>query len=133
MSAVARTMTRADRAFAAAAAVCGAFAVLLGAFGAHALQGHLDAAALQTWRTAVDYQFWHALALLVVATQAAPPRHARAIAILFFAGIVLFCGSLYALALGAPRAIGVITPIGGFGLISAWLLLATGYLRSRAQ
>jgi len=126
-------VTHADRKFAAAAALCGAFAVLLGAFGAHALQGRLDAAALQTWRTAVDYQFWHALALLVVVSQAPPPRHARAVAILFVAGIALFCGSLYALALGAPHAIGVITPFGGLALICAWLLLAKGFLRSREQ
>lgn len=133
VSAAPQTATRAYRAFASAGAVCGAFAVLLGAFGAHALQGRLDAAALQTWHTAVDYQFWHALALLVIATQASPPRHARAAAILFCVGIVLFCGSLYALALGASRAIGAVTPFGGLALICAWLLLAIGLLRSREQ
>ncbi|HSE12042.1 MAG TPA: DUF423 domain-containing protein, partial [Rudaea sp.] len=85
-----------------AAAAFGALAVVLGAFGAHALRGQLDAQSMQLWHTAVDYQFWHALALLGLA--AAPASRWRLIGSLAFSlGIVLFCGSLYALALGAPR------------------------------
>ncbi len=109
------------------AAVLGAAAVALGAFGAHALRGTLDDHALAIWHTAVDYQFWHALALLGVGVLARD----RPTSTLFFAasafviGSVLFCGSLYALALGAPRFIGAITPLGGVGLIAGWLALAT--------
>jgi uncharacterized membrane protein YgdD (TMEM256/DUF423 family) len=124
-----RAAAPALRIFAVIAAVAGALAVTLGAFGAHALRGVLDDAALQVWRTAVDYQFWHALALLLVATQLREMRYARAAAVLFCAGIALFCGSLYALALGAPRLVGAITPLGGIAFIAGWLALAWGCLR----
>jgi len=110
-----------------AAAALGAAAVALGAFGAHALRGHLDETSLQVWHTAVDYQFWHALALLAIAgfAPAHGARRWRASGNTFIAGVTLFCGSLYALALGAPHWIGAITPLGGIGLISGWLLLAS--------
>ena len=99
----------------------GASAVALGAFGAHALRGSLDAAAMTTWHTGVEYHFWHALALLVAAVGLREGR-ARNVAIgAFAAGIVLFSGSLYALALGAPRMVGVITPVGGVAFITGWL------------
>lgn len=117
------------RAYAVVAALLGAVAVMLGAFGAHALRANLDAAALQTWHTAVEYQFWHALALLWVATQGRSLPHARWIASLYAAGVGLFCGSLYALALGAPRMAGAITPFGGMAFIFAWLLLAWNLVR----
>ena len=117
------------RELAIAGALCGACAVLLGAFGAHALRAQLDPSALQTWHTAVEYQFWHALALLVVATQARASRRARLVGALFGVGVVLFCGSLYALALGAPHWIGAITPIGGAAFVAGWLLLAWSWLR----
>ena len=111
------------------AAVFGILAVMLGAFGVHALRGQLDAAALQVWHTAVDYQFWHALALLGLA--AAPPSRWRAAgSIAFGTGIVLFCGSLYALALGAPRWIGAITPVGGLAFIAGWVCLGGAFWRS---
>jgi uncharacterized membrane protein YgdD (TMEM256/DUF423 family) len=117
------------RVFGIAAATFGAAAVLLGAFGAHALRSYLDAASLQIWHTAVEYQFWHALALLAVAVHA--PAHAwhwwRAAGIAFVGGILLFCGSLYALALGAPRWIGAITPLGGVAMIAGWILLAIAF------
>jgi uncharacterized membrane protein YgdD (TMEM256/DUF423 family) len=115
------------RSFGIAAASLGAAAVALGAFGAHALRGHLDDAALQIWHTAVEYQFWHVLALLVVAAFA--PRHGagwwRASAWAFIAGTLLFCGSLYALALGAPHWVGILTPCGGVALIAGWIMLGT--------
>lgn len=111
------------------AAPFGALAVMLGAFGAHALHGQLDAPALQLWHTAVDYQFWHALALLGLA--AAPASRWRVASSLSFStGIILFCGSLYALALGAPRLIGAITPLGGLALIAGWLCLVAAFWRS---
>jgi uncharacterized membrane protein YgdD (TMEM256/DUF423 family) len=111
------------------AATAGALAVVLGAFGAHALHGQLDADALQIWHTAVDYQFWHALALLGLA--AAPASRWRFVGALAFSlGIILFCGSLYALALGAPRLIGAITPLGGLSLLAGWLCLGGAFWRS---
>jgi uncharacterized membrane protein YgdD (TMEM256/DUF423 family) len=109
-----------------AGAIAGAAAVALGAFGAHALRSELDVAALSTWHTAVEYQFWHALALLAcgVLARHREDRPLRLAAFAFAAGIVVFCASLYALALGAPRWIGAITPIGGVAFIAGWLALA---------
>jgi len=124
--------TSASPVFAALAASLAGLAVVAGAFGAHALQGHIDATALQTWHTAVEYQIWHALALLVVALHASRIRHARWVCGLFVVGIALFSGSLYALALGAPRMFGIVTPFGGVAFIAAWGLLAYG-LRRRAS
>ncbi|HEY0231476.1 MAG TPA: DUF423 domain-containing protein [Dokdonella sp.] len=117
-----------------AGAVAGAVAVALGAFGAHALRGMLDERALSTWHTAVDYQFWHALALLAVGllTRATSTRASKVAAIAFVAGIVLFCGSLYALALGAPHLLGVITPVGGIAFIAGWIALAVHVSRDAA-
>lgn len=111
--------------------------VVLGAFGAHALTARLSPAQLETWDTAVLYQFVHALALLVTgvlthsasAFQMAPSAPARASAA-FIAGVLLFSGSLYALALGAPRWLGPVTPIGGAALIVGWLLLIAGLLKA---
>jgi uncharacterized membrane protein YgdD (TMEM256/DUF423 family) len=115
----------------AAASLLGAFAVVLGAFGAHALRGVLDEQALATWHTAVDYQFWHALALLAVGLLAR--THAstalRIAATAFVAGSVLFCASLYALALGSPHWIGAITPFGGVLLIGGWIALGAHAMR----
>ncbi len=122
------------RGFAVLAACLGALAVALGAFGAHALRGHLDDVALQVWRTAVDYQFWHALALLAISQSSnAAPRWLRASAAAFVVGVALFCGSLYALALGAPHLVGAITPFGGIALIAGWLLLVIAFLRGAKQ
>jgi len=109
-----------------AGAFAGAVAVMLGAFGAHALRTVLDAGAIGTWHTAVEYQFWHALALLAVGV-IAQRRQDRALhlaAYAFAIGIVLFCASLYALALGAPRWIGAITPLGGGAFVVGWIALA---------
>lgn len=100
----------------------GASAVILGAFGAHALRDVLDARGTELWHTAVSYHFWHALALVFAVTAAA--GFARRIAIASFAiGMVIFCGSLYALALGAPRWFGAITPLGGVAFIVGWIAL----------
>lgn len=109
-----------------AAALAGAAAVAFGAFGAHALRAMLDEQALATWRTAIDYAFWHALALLGTAALARDgvTRALAIAAIAFVVGIVLFSGSLCALALGAPRGVGIITPFGGVAFIVGWLALA---------
>ena len=103
-------------------------AVVLGAFGAHALKSRLGTDALAVWQTAVQYHFWHALALLAVPRLTG--RWARASGWLFVAGVLLFSGSLYALALGAPRVLGVVTPLGGGALILGWLAFAVAAIRA---
>jgi uncharacterized membrane protein YgdD (TMEM256/DUF423 family) len=111
-----------------AATALGAAAVLSGAFGAHALRGHLDENALSIWHTAVEYQFWHVVALLAIAGFAPPndSRWSRA-SYLMIAGIILFCASLYALALGAPTWVGVVTPVGGVLLVIGWIVAGVAF------
>ena len=115
----------------AIAALLLALATVSGAFGAHALKSHLAAERLQLWETAVRYHFYHALGLLGVglALRSLAGGALRIAAALIIAGIVLFSGSLYALALGAPRALGALTPIGGLAWIAAWALFAWAMLR----
>ena len=108
-------------------------AVVLGAFGAHGLRGRLDAYSMDIYERAVFYQFIHALGILVV------PLFTRAGALsesavgwvcgLLLAGILIFSGSLYFLALSGVRMFGAITPIGGLSFITAWFLLAFRLLR----
>lgn len=102
--------------------IAGASAVLLGAFGAHALRGVLDGRGVELWHTAVNYHAWHALALVLTAALERG-RSGRVALLAFGVGIVLFSGSLYALALGAPRWVGIITPFGGLAFVVGWLAL----------
>lgn len=102
--------------------IAGASAVLLGAFGAHALRDVLDPAHRELWRTAVEYHAWHALALALAAALGAG-RAGRCATVAFAFGIALFSGSLYALALGAPRWVGVVTPLGGIAFVAGWIAL----------
>lgn len=114
------------------ACVAAVTAVGLGAFGAHALRGRIDADAIAVWRTAVDYQMWHALALLAIAALSRDcplSRSKVAAAMAFTCGMLIFSGSLYALALGAPRWLGAITPLGGGAFLLGWLLLGWGFMR----
>jgi uncharacterized membrane protein YgdD (TMEM256/DUF423 family) len=109
-------------------ALFAAAGVAAGAFGAHALRGRLSTEMLAVFETGVRYHLIHALALLAVglaSTRWASPAVALA-GWLFCAGVVLFSGSLYLLALGGPRALGAITPIGGVAFIAGWLILAYG-------
>ena len=88
---------------------------------------------LAVYHTAVQYHFWHALALLGVAVASPHLPHSlwlRSAGWLFVAGLLLFCGSLYALAFGAPRQTGLVTPLGGLCFILAWLAFAVAGLRS---
>lgn len=94
--------------------------VALGAFGAHALKGRLSPEALAVFETGVRYQAYHALALLLLAALRGPDRAAWC----FVGGIVLFSGSLYALALTGVRWLGAVTPLGGLLFLAGWLLLA---------
>ncbi|MBE1161681.1 DUF423 domain-containing protein [Dyella acidiphila] len=112
------------------AGVAGASAVLLGAFGAHGLRDVLDGAHRELWHTAVEYHFWHALAL-AVAVAWSRGKAARVAVWALAIGIVLFSGSLYGLALGAPRWLGIVTPFGGVSFMLGWLAL--GYSLKRAD
>jgi uncharacterized membrane protein YgdD (TMEM256/DUF423 family) len=111
------------------AGVLGATGVALGAFGAHALKGTLEGAGMRgTWETAVQFQLLHACALLGFAAWLRAPGPAGRCAPwavrLWIAGTLLFCGSLYVLALGGPRGFGPVTPLGGAALIAGWVLAA---------
>jgi uncharacterized membrane protein YgdD (TMEM256/DUF423 family) len=112
------------------AGILGATGVVLGALGAHALKGALLAAGTRdVWETAVTFQLVHAAALLGFAGWLKPPGPPRngcaAWAVrLLVAGTVLFSGSLYGLAFGAPRWLGPATPLGGLALIGGWILAA---------
>ena len=115
----------------ACAALLGACAIACGAFGAHALKSRLSADSLALWQTAAQYHLWHVLALVaagLIAIHVQRPLVTIA-AVLFAIGIALFSGSLYALALGAPRAVGIATPAGGIAFIAAWLCLAAAVLQ----
>ncbi len=109
-------------------------AVLLGAFGAHSLKAVLTAKQLATFQTGVHYQFIHSLALVligVLGTTANPPldEKLKTPGKFFIAGILLFSGSLYALALGGPRFMGPVTPLGGLCFMIGWFTLASRFLR----
>ena len=109
------------------AAIFGIIAVIFGAFGAHALKAQLSATALENWKTAVNYQFVHALALLLLATLPTT-TFIRLSAWFFTLGIVCFSGSLYLLSLREILTInaafvGPITPIGGLFFIIGWVCL----------
>ena len=121
-----------EKPFFATGALLGCLAVAAGAFGAHALQTRLAPERLALFELAARYQLMHALALLVTAwaAQRWPGGLVHSAGWLFVIGVLIFCGTIYALALGAPRILGAVTPIGGMSLIAAWLLLALAALRS---
>ena len=119
----------------AVGAILMAVAVMLGAFGAHGLRGKLDDYSMGVYDRAVFYHFVHALGLLVVPLfvrlGTLPEATGRWVAMLLVAGILLFSGSLYALALSGVRILGAVTPFGGISFIAAWALLAWGLYRGR--
>ena len=102
--------------------------VALGAFAAHGLKARLSDKMLSAFQTGADYQAYHSLAILVIvilastASEARPRRYLRTSISLMLAGIVLFSGSLYALALSGITKLGMITPIGGVLFLLAWFL-----------
>jgi uncharacterized membrane protein YgdD (TMEM256/DUF423 family) len=110
--------------------------VALGAFGAHGLRDKLDAYSLSVYEKAVFYHFLHALGILIVAllarSSAITPRVENQVGWLLLAGIILFSGSLYALAISGVRVLGAITPLGGLAFIAGWLLLAYYAFRARS-
>jgi uncharacterized membrane protein YgdD (TMEM256/DUF423 family) len=111
-------------------AVMAAFGVLVGAFGAHALSG-LPPQALGWWHTATQYLFIAAFGVMLAALLEPDRALARGPAMVLLAGAGLFCGSLYAMALGAPRWLGMVTPIGGLALVAGFLWLALRGCRRR--
>jgi uncharacterized membrane protein YgdD (TMEM256/DUF423 family) len=120
----------------ASGAIFLAVAVGLGAFGAHGLKDRLDAYSLGIWEKAVFYHFIHSMGVLVVSML---PRSgsfavgsASNVCWLLIAGVLVFSGSLYTLALTGVRSLGAITPIGGVCFIAAWLLLAYYFIAQRA-
>lgn len=117
----------------------GALAVALGAFGAHALQPLLDEKLRHTYETAVQYHFYHTLALVftVLYSKNQCPPLLRKAQSFFFVGLFLFCGSLYTMALlyvsgySGWRYLGMITPLGGLSFIVGWLLLFYFFLKPK--
>lgn len=111
------------------AGILGASGVALGAFGAHALKGVLDGPKTALWQTASNYHLLHAVALaalaaLIAVQQPERPMVAKMAVITLSVGTALFSGSLYGLALGAPKIVGAVTPLGGVCLIIGWLMMA---------
>jgi len=121
-----------ERMFFIAGAILALVAVAAGAFGAHSLAARIPADRLDTFEIAVRYQMYHALGLFVVAwaAQRWPGGSAPLAGWLFLAGILIFGGTLYGIALGGPRWLGAITPIGGASFIAGWAVLAVTAFRS---
>jgi uncharacterized membrane protein YgdD (TMEM256/DUF423 family) len=122
-----------------AAGVLGLTGVTLGAMGAHALKATLiERGMTQAWETAARYHLIHAVALLALAGwnghthTAVPERRARWIAWYWCAGVILFSGSLYAIALGGPSFLGPVTPLGGVLLMIGWLLVTLSAFAKRS-
>ena len=117
-----------DRVFFALGAIAAFIGVALGAFAAHGLKSRLDANMMATFEIGVRYHMYHALALLGVAWACTrwPNVFTTSAGWLFIAGIVVFSGSLYALALTGVRSLGAITPLGGLAFLAGWICLAWG-------
>jgi len=111
-----------SRLWLALAALLGATGMAFGAGGAHSLRALIVPEYLATFETGVRYQLIHAVVLLALALQA-ERRRVGVSASLFTLGVLLFSGSLYALALGAPTRVGIVTPFGGVALLLGWLSL----------
>ena len=120
----------------ATAATALALAVIFGAFGAHGLRDRLDAYSTSVYEKAVLYHFFHALGMLFVSLMPKlgylSGRQANWVCALLLAGVVLFSGSLYVLAVTRIPTLGIITPFGGLSFIAAWLALAWMLLRNQA-
>jgi uncharacterized membrane protein YgdD (TMEM256/DUF423 family) len=114
-----------EKTFLLIGALAGFVAVAFGAFGAHALRGRLSPEMLAVFETGVRYEMYHALAILAIGLSTARPGSwlVSTAGWLFTAGIVLFSGSLYALALTGTTAFGAITPLGGLAFLAGWACL----------
>ncbi len=121
-----------ERAFFALGALSAGLGVATGAFGAHGLRARVTPELLAVFETGVRYQMYHAFGLLAVAWAVGrwPGSNAGAAGWLFVVGTVLFSGSLYVLALGGPRWLGAVTPIGGLCFLAGWARLAWAGVRA---
>ncbi len=119
------------RALIGAGALLGFIGVAAGAFGAHAIRERVSVERLDNWKTAADYQLWHALATIAAGLIAVrwASGSAAAAGWCFVAGVVVFSGSLYGLALTDRRKLGAITPIGGVLFLVGWALLVVAAIR----
>jgi len=113
-------------------------AVACGAFGAHALKAALSPEAMAQWKTAVEYQFYHGLGLMLLAALAGhlPAGKVNAVRMLFIGGVLLFCGSIYLLSTrellgteGLTPVLGPVTPLGGLLFLAGWMVLFLTALR----
>ncbi len=123
------------RSWMAVGAIFGLLSVVAGALAVHSLRGVLDAGALNTFETAARFQMYHALALLATGLLAGRGT-SRLISLaggLFTAGIVIFSGSLYILALTGIGLFGAVAPVGGVSLIAGWTALVFGILGSKGR
>ena len=121
----------------ATAAVLLGLAVGIGAFGAHGLKGRLDDYSMGIYEKAVLYNFFHALGLLIVSilprVGAITESAGTWVCALLLAGILLFSGSLYALALSGNKMLGAVTPFGGVAFLAAWFMLAFWLMKGVAR
>lgn len=120
------------RTFIVFGAISAATSVAVGAFGAHGLRGKISDEMLTVFETGARYQMYHALGLILIGLYATERSHTLLTSSgwLMVAGTVLFCGSLYGLALGGPKILGPITPLGGLSFMIAWGLFAFVALRT---
>jgi len=118
------------------ASISGFLSVALGAFGAHGLKGKVSESLLSAFQTGTHYQMFHTLALLALALLAMQleniPKAMVVSACAWMAGIILFSGSLYGLALGGPGWLGPVTPLGGLLLMIGWLSLTVAFTTARS-
>jgi len=116
--------------------ICALLAVVFGAFGAHAVRGMITPDLFAAYQTGAQYQFYHALGIIAIGIVSAFPPTRRCIQIagwLMLAGIVLFSGSLYLLALTGVRLLGAVTPLGGIAFIAAWATFVVSLLRDKSR
>ena len=115
-------------------AISGALAVLLGAFGAHLLKQMISPEMLEVYKTGIQYQFYHTFALLVVGIlmNIKPTKTLKWSGYLFMAGIIVFSGFLYLLAITGIKTLGMIVPIGGLALVAAWICMLIHILKIRS-
>ncbi len=119
-----------------AAALLGLTGVVLGAFGAHGLDGKISQDGIDSFSTGVRYQFWHALALMILFIAGDQLKWVKGISILWFIGTLVFSGSIYLLSTNEITPIdfaflGPITPLGGLLMIGGWVILLLSAFRSK--
>jgi uncharacterized membrane protein YgdD (TMEM256/DUF423 family) len=120
---------KSSRLFLVTASTFGFLGVALGAFGAHSLKSSLSSEMLSVFETGVRYQMYHAFGLFVaaLALQSRESRKIRTAGLLFVAGVILFSGSLYVLAITGILGLGIITPAGGVCFLAGWATMAWGF------